>query len=136
MIALDSKQVLDLYQWLPSYGENSVTCIYKDGNLNVEILYDSNNSDSEEKKTIVFKHACFFSCSSFPGVEMMDIKYGDIGNTGGLNEFAVSTGKDLWSAHYRHLGIDDIRHFFILFLAVNKRIEVFAAEFYVINVEE
>jgi hypothetical protein len=127
MIATDSQLILDIYKWLPSYGENFVKCIFKNGNLFVEILYDGKD-DTEIKKTLIFRHACFFSFSSFPGVEISKIEYGEIKNLGGLNEFKTSTAKELWTSNYGRLGID-IRHFFILFLSANKRLEVFAQDF-------
>jgi hypothetical protein len=62
--------VLNLYQWLPGYGENSVSVVLTDADLIVDVLYDS-NSDAEERISLNFSKTCFFCMSSFPGVDLI-----------------------------------------------------------------
>jgi hypothetical protein len=128
MIASNCVALLNLYSWLPSYGENAVKCIFKEGDLYIEIYYDSDSANIEQKKILIFKMACYYSFSSIPGVNISSIKYDELADIGAVNEYKVSSAKDLWSLQFSSAKVF-IRHFCIYFSSENKRLEVFAEDF-------
>lgn len=123
--------VLNINEWLPSYGENSVSVSCEDGKLQVTIIYDSDSSNEEAKKIISFSETCFFMFSSFPGIEMLDVNYEKSQSLGDLIEYKESSLANEWSSHFKFYD-KKIRHFQILFLSANKRLEIMATDFNII----
>jgi hypothetical protein len=125
MLASKPKRVVDLYDWLPTYGETRVEFVARELTLQVEVFYDS-ASGSEEKKKLVFGGVCAFFVSSVPGVELLRFQYEGTDASGALVEFENSEAARMWreSAPWR-----STRHYQVFFLAANMRLEVFAEEF-------
>jgi len=61
--------VLDLYEWLPGYGENCVDIRTKGAELSVVIAYDGEKG--ELKKELAFTHAAAFYKTAFPGPNIL-----------------------------------------------------------------
>lgn len=122
-------EVYNPYLKLPSYGENRVNLIHSDSDLSLVIFYDNTDdeNDLEEKKIkINFKGVCSYSCSSFPGVKMNNIEYGEYTKISSLVEFEFSDLKTNWENHFRNMF--KYRHFKIFFLNSNQSLEVIARE--------
>ena len=62
MLASKPKEVLNLYEWLPPYGETSVSFRMPEAHLEVDVFYDyrSEGPTQLRKKTLIFTQVCFF----------------------------------------------------------------------------
>jgi inactivated superfamily I helicase len=127
MKAKDPITVLDIYKWLPDYGENAISVTLESSNLIINILHDSVNESNEDGLAINFSNTCSFFFSSFPGIDTTCINYVKYQELGNLVEFQDSDAANKWSSQLNFL--DKIRHYQILFLSENKRIDVFATGF-------
>jgi len=67
------KLVLDLYDFLPSDGEDEIELNYTDGNLNLILFYESEEGKVSQK-TICFNNALQFSKELFPGYSLFSCK--------------------------------------------------------------
>ncbi len=119
------KEVLDLYDWLPSYGETKMSLKFEELTLSVDIFYDSDLSTELEKKTIYFTGVCDFLVSSTPGVDITCFKYEPWNSLGCIVEFTNSEAAELWKKHFKP-NERQIKHFHFYLLSVNQQIEVFA----------
>ena len=120
-------KVLNPYEWLPSYGENSVQ-IYIDGmNLTVLVAYDGDDEAQQQKKIRFNKVAGFYK-GSFPGPKMLGVTYNTKDNEkislGNLVEFPESEAARIWTIHYQ--GIWNVKHYKWTFLSENIMLEIFA----------
>ena len=120
-------KILDPYEWLPGYGENSVH-IHMDGmDLTVFVAYDSEDGTQKQKK-IKFNKVGGFYKGSFPGPKMLGVTYNtkDDENIfiGNLVEFPESEAARIWTAHFK--GIWTVKHYKWTFLSENTMLEIFA----------
>jgi len=129
------KEVVDLYEWLPEYGENSVSFHSHGKNVILTVEYDIDDSSLGEyaRRNIIFESVCSFEVSTFPGIVIStdsDVDYDqpedDRLSLGSLREYTDSKVADMWTQHFKNQYI--VRHFQILFLSENKRFEMFAKE--------
>lgn len=120
--------VMDPYDWLPSYGETKVSFRYESSTLDTEIFYDHEADDRTEtrKKVLRFSGVCAFFVAASPGVEITCINYTGRAASGELVEYLQSDGACLWRDHLKTKS--QIRHFQMFFMSANKRLEVFAED--------
>jgi len=120
-------KVLNPYEWLPSYGENSIQ-IYMDGtDLTILVAYDSEDGVQKQKK-IKFEKVVGFYKGSFPGPKMLGVTYNtkddEKNSIGNIVEFPESEAARIWTAHYQ--GIWNVKHYKWIFLSENIMLEIFA----------
>jgi hypothetical protein len=127
MIAKNPISVFNLYEFLPSYGESSVSIVYIDNHLLVEILYDSDVSDTFKKITVTFFDVCFFAFSSYPGVKILNIENEKSDNMGEIIQYTKSEAAEKWSEYLTFS--TSLNHYKVHFLAENKQIEIFSTGF-------
>jgi hypothetical protein len=129
MRASQPKEVCNLAQGLPGYGENDVGVSFQNGTLRLEIRFDAKDRTSELQHTVVFAQVCSYRVSSLPGAAVGAISYEGVfpALTGSLLEFQASEAADLWRAHFSRAP-RVVRHFLAVFSASNLLIEVFAAD--------
>ena len=89
MLASESKVVFDLYEWLPPYGETSLSFRMEGLKLEVNVFYafPSDGPAKLRKKTLVFGGVCSFLMTAFPGVRMSPINHEGLTVNGSLLEF-------------------------------------------------
>jgi len=116
------KRIIELNEWLPSYGETSVALKTQGLQLVLSVTYDGERE--EQVKQIEFDGVSSFFVSSVPGVDLLKCTYEEIDISGSLIEFENSEAAKMWQVSVKR----PIRHYQIFFLAENKRIEVFAEE--------
>ncbi|HEY4784836.1 MAG TPA: hypothetical protein VIH57_02250 [Bacteroidales bacterium] len=117
--------IFNLYDWLPSYGENKVKLNLEEDNLSIDVFFDSKEDSPELKRTLYFSNVCYFVYSSIPGVELMNINYSKPKDLGSLLEYKESDAANNWNAHF-NFSNHRVRHYQLFFLSQNKRLEVFA----------
>ncbi len=66
------RKVLDLDDFLPADGEERFETSYSQGDLNLDIYYESDDSEEELRKIIRFTKARHFFKSPFPGVSFFN----------------------------------------------------------------
>jgi hypothetical protein len=120
--------ILDPYDWLPSYGENSVSIESRGLEVIVKIEYDAaNENQGPNYRELRFDKVCDFHHTSFPGLSRLDIDYSSDARTpltGTLIEYPDSEVAIAWSRHFG--GIKHIKHYKIIFLSENISLEIFA----------
>jgi hypothetical protein len=119
--------VLDPYQWMPGYGENSVEVFTKKGEgLTVVLAYDSEEGGEAEKE-IKFKKVASFSFGAFPG-STVKAEYNKDTPLSSLIEFQNSKDARAWVEYYKsHANYDRvIKHYSWIFTSENLVLEVFA----------
>jgi hypothetical protein len=114
--------IFDTNSILPSYGENKVELICKDGNLIVNVYFESKENYEETYISFIFKQVSFHRFTSFPGVSDSSINYEKYENIDSLIEFKHSDYKVAWEKHFNNLF--KFRHFRIFFLNANHYLEV------------
>ena len=114
--------IFDTNSIFPSYGENKVELICKDGNLDVNVFFESKENYEETFICFSFKHVCFHRFTSFPGISDSAIKFEDSDDISSLIEFKYSDYKLSWEKHFNYLF--KFRHFRIFFLSANHYLEV------------
>lgn len=114
--------IFDTNPIFPSYGENKVELICKDGNLDVKVFYESKEDYEENFISFSFKHTCYHKFTSFPGVSDSLIGYEKYENIDSLVEFKYSDYKLAWENHFNNLF--KFRHLRIFFINANNYLEV------------
>jgi hypothetical protein len=125
-----AKQVLNPKEWLPSYGESSVTFRSEDTDVVVSILYETEKDGvTLVKRELRFVGVCSFCKTAFPGPAIPSaIAYDGTGLAailGSLIQFERSDVADAWSAHFANR--PNIKHYVMQFLSENVEIEVLAS---------
>jgi hypothetical protein len=118
-------KVLDPYDWLPGYGESSVTLHAEGLELLVGVSYDA-DGEATQCRTLHFDKVCAFYKASFPGPYLLGIArdgQGEAPPLGTLLEYPDSEAAARWRDH---LGGRMVRHYQLVFLAENILLEVFA----------
>lgn len=131
MKAKNPVEVLDLYEWLPGYGETSVELITHGRDLKLSISYDG-ETDTLLSRVLTFHGVCGFNWSASPGVDTSNIEYDKSQNShyvfGSLIEYTDSDAAKAWVAHFgRYLRV--VKHYSVGFLAENYMLRVFAESF-------
>jgi hypothetical protein len=123
------KIVVDLYEWLPPYGETSVSLRTEGLTLEVNIFYGYSSDGPEKlrKKTLAFTSVSSFAMASFPGVATTAIRREGSTVDGSLVEFTDSEAARQWQKHWSR-STKPVRHFHLIFLAQNRQLEVFAED--------
>jgi len=130
MIAGNPHSVLNLYEWLPSYGETKVSFRAEGSELTVDIFHDSKSDKSiAVKRTLSFTGVCCFFVTVIPGVAFTQFEYERADNSGALIEFENSEAARKWQKQlpWRET---PIRHFQLFFASLNQQVEVFAENFH------
>jgi|GEM_PF-6758269 len=110
----------------PSHGENKIDLFYNEGNLNINVYYDSKLNYEECIINFLFKHTCFHKLTNFPGVSDSLINYEKYEKIDSLIEFKNSEYKLLWEEHFNNLF--KFRHFRIFFINANYCLEVISED--------
>ena len=119
-------EVLDPYEWLPGYGENTVKIATEGTELVVAVTYDR---DAEVRGRVFrFTSVCSFYWQAFPGPSLLDVEGGDAALLlrGVLVEYPDSEAAMAWSRHFGNSR--EVRHYSILFSAENRLLVVLAGE--------
>ena len=114
--------IFDTDSIFPSHGENKVELICKDGNLDVNVFYETKEDYEETFISFSFKHTCSYKFTSFPGVNDSSISYEKYEKLDSLIEFKYSDYKLAWEKHFN--GLFKFRHFRIFFINANNYLEV------------
>lgn len=131
----NQKEIFNLYEWLPGYGENNVSFRSDKGDVVLTITYDAVDPTQGEyaSREFIFKSVCSFEVSAFPGIIKPDTEVENFSkesegklSLGSLNEYTDSKIADMWTRHFETL--EPVRHLQVFFLAENKRFEIFARE--------
>ncbi len=119
--------VTDLYDWLPSYGENAIVLHAKGGDLSLVVEFDGSDGN-EKKREIFFKGTAAFMRAAVPGVQLLDISYPEKEPLAlsALVEYQESEAALAWTRHFGDGRI--IKHFSAAFLSENTLVEIFAGE--------
>jgi len=121
--------IFDLYEWLPSYGENSVTVESKGLDLTIKIEYDSENEYQKNHcRELQFDKVCAFYRTAFPGVSILNLDYDKNAESppmGALIEYPESEAAYAWNQHFG--ASRQIKHYKIIFLSENIIVEIFAS---------
>lgn len=131
-------EVLNPYEWLPGYGENSVEIYTERLDLCVLISFDGENDEPQQKK-IWFKNAFSFYKASFPGPNFLDVSYNvedkeRLTSSGRVVEFPDSQAAK--ALRERTSGSSMTKHYKIVFLSENIVIDVFAADVQLEDVQD
>jgi hypothetical protein len=126
------KNVLDPYEWLPSYGESAVTFRSHGNDLVLVVEYEAKGSGGKKKcaRELMFRSVCAFYKAAFPGPGLLDIEpqFGeDKPNLGWLIEYTDSEAAQAWQAHFAGWK-RIVKHYQIAFLAENILCVVFAEQ--------
>jgi hypothetical protein len=119
--------VLDPYEWMPGYGENSVEIFTRrTEGLTVVVTYDREEG-GEEQKEIKFTDVSYFSLGAFPGSTVTEECSKDTPWTS-LVEFPDSKRARAWMEYYKEFAHYDrvVKHYLWIFMAENLVLEVFA----------
>ena len=126
----------DLFQWMPGYGENSITTSFDGSTFSIHVAYDGNQGE-ELKKTLIFRKCSYHSVGSFPGVGVLEkaFSYNDgafeSGTVKMLNESQLA---DEWREYWTKCNIPSLaasNHYLIFFTSENKVIHVISTDFVV-----
>lgn len=124
-----SVSIFDLYEWLPSYGENSVTVDSKGLDLTIKVEYDSEDEHQTNYcRELKFNKVCAFYRTTLPGVSLFNPGYDNNSETppmGSLIEYPKSEVAYAWNQHFGESR--QIKHYKIIFLSDNISVEVFAS---------
>lgn len=119
------RRVLDLDDFLPSDGESRFEMSYSDGLLNIDVFYESDETDGVEiKKNICFSEAQYFFKTPFPGYSFFycpDDK--DISLLSSLVEYEDS---DMLVMEFKSSDTINCRHYRLFLHSVGVAIHVIA----------
>lgn len=126
---------IDLRQWIPSYGENSVSCRTEGTDVYVVVEFDDNGSGCSQKE-LRFKKTSFFSKGAFPGVASLEQgKSGSHGNEDKFVDRCVIKYEDSklaaeWIDHWKNFTSLDrnLSHYVIFFTSENVVINAICEE--------
>ena len=124
--------VLNLYDWLPPYGETKVIFKLEGSDLAAQIQYDSPDKTAELQKIILFKEVYSTLITSVPGVKVTAIEYSKADLSGGLVEYQESEAALNWTQQLAWRK-SPVRHFQLFFQSENRKLEVFAGGFVLID---
>lgn len=114
--------IFNPYTVIPSYGENRISLLHNNSQLEISIFYDAPSGDDEAKVCFLFENCCFHKFSSFPGVSDSIIQFENHDDISSLIEFTVSDYKMLWETQFKNLF--KFKHFVIFFTSANQYLEV------------
>jgi hypothetical protein len=119
--------VLNLYDWLPGYGESGIMVRSQGLEWAVEIAYDDTARTGLLKRELRFNGVCCFYQASFPGPSLLaiDCQTGD--TLGSLVEYPESEAALAWKDHFGNTRV--VKHYAIWFMSENSVIQVFAESF-------
>jgi hypothetical protein len=110
-------EIMNLYDWLPSFGESEVNFRSNDLNVIIEVTYEKEKiADGvrqgevyDVKRELIFTDVVFFHKSTYPTLNFLDVHYdakSDMGNNkssqlmGTLAEFGKSEYVELYSQYW------------------------------------
>ena len=73
--------IVDPYEWMPGYGESSVSFHSSGGDIVLEVTYDEADTDTKQgagtlMRTMTFRHASYFIKALFPGADPLNPESG------------------------------------------------------------
>lgn len=115
---------LDLYEWLPGHGENTVAMRTEGADLIVAVAYDCDVAIRQRE--LRFASVCSFYSQVFPGPSMLGLDGGEAALLlrGVLVEYPDSEAAIAWNQHFRDSR--KVRHYSVAFLAENRLLVVLA----------
>lgn len=118
-------EIINPYEWLPSYGENRVELRTESLSLIITVEYEEENL-TRKKKELLFSGTCAFYRASFPGPYLLNIAHNDKGAThlGSLVQYLESDAALAWTRHFGDGRI--VKHYRVAFLSENVLLEIFA----------
>jgi hypothetical protein len=127
------RSVVDLYEWLPGYGESSVSVAADGTNLRVTIRYerDGGNEAQLMERELSFIFAPVFLRHPFPGSFLFEMTGSADGLTlGHLSEFEFSEFRQAYVVSlpiHSPSRLPEVRHYAVQFLAENLGLHVLAS---------
>ena len=127
------RSVADLYEWLPGYGESSVSVAADGTNLRLTVRYerDSGNSVQLMERELLFIFAPVFLRHPFPGSFLFEMTGSADGlRLGHLSEFDFSEfcqGYVASQSIHSPSRLPQVRHYAVQFLAENLGFDVLAS---------
>jgi len=122
-------EILDLYDWLPGYGENAVRTSKAGPHLSVVVEYEGQDGKLERKEFLFQDTVAFYQAAS-PGPLLLDLKFSDKGDQflSSLVEYPDSEAALAWVQHFEKFGHYSrvVKHYRIFFTAENIQLMVFA----------
>jgi hypothetical protein len=119
-------EVFDLYEWLPAYGESSVSFASEGLDIRVVIGFENEHSDLSYR-AIRFKGVCAFYKALLPGPYLLNLHHSEgPSSLGALCEYLDSEAGRKWTDHLSRKA--PVRHFRVNFLAENCMFEVFCED--------
>lgn len=124
--------IIDLYKWLPEYGENSINFYSADKDTIVVIEYDTKDDLEFDyaRRKIIFESCSYFMKSSFPGPvpNIEDISDRPSESLGDLVEFPSSQFAKKWNEHYARSGdpYSSLKYYEVSFMSENILLRVIA----------
>ena len=127
------RSVVDLYEWLPGYGESAVSVTADGTNLRVIVRYDRDTEGEAQlmERELLFIFAPVFLRHPFPGIFIFEMQAGaDRLSLGHLSELGFS---EFCQAYVSSQAINSlsslpkVRHYTVQFLAENVALDVLAS---------
>lgn len=130
LFRLDNKMagtvVVDLKQWMPSWGENHLIIEMINGDLHVDVSFDGKTGIPETRK-VTFGSVYFYSVGAFPGVSSLAHKYEADFDTGCVIKTENSGLSSEWRKYCSSHGLErNCDHYVMFWGAENKVIHVVA----------
>jgi hypothetical protein len=130
-LVAEAKEVLNPYEWLPSYGESGIRFWSEDSDVVLEITYDGDeegDSPLRLKRHLRFVGVCALYKSSFPSpAGLVDIKYDSKWLIGSLVEFRRSEVADAWMSNFANQY--ELKHYLIQFTSENLQFHAIAKSY-------
>ncbi|UPG89472.1 hypothetical protein L2Y96_19060 [Luteibacter aegosomaticola] len=128
------RSIINLYDWLPGYGESEVRAAMEGADLRLSVLYEKEVDDDLRimKIDLIFVRARMFLKQSFPGGWMFEsIAAENLIELGHVSEYVVSDFVQRFLEKQRaafHYAPTDVRHFNVQFLYENIEFHILASD--------
>jgi hypothetical protein len=127
------QSVVDLYEWLPGYGESGISVTTDGLNLRVTVGYEREGTSEVDlmQRELTFIYAPVFLRHPFPGNFMFEMAGGADGlRLGHLTEFGFSEFCQTYIESQRLFSpstLPEVRHYAVQFVAENVGLHVLAS---------
>jgi len=115
--------VLDLYDWLPSYGESRIRINSRGSLWTIEIVYEDQAGPGLWLRPLRFEGVSCFHYASINGPAMLNVQSQGRDTLGSLVEYPASQAAAAWNK--RSVG-EPIKHYSVLFLSESLTLHIFA----------
>lgn len=127
------RSVVDLYEWLPGYGESAVSIASEGSSLRVTVRYERDCEEEMQlmERDLIFIYSPVFLRHSFPGDFLFEMTGGTDGFTvGHLSEFGFSEFCQAYGVSqsiYSPSRLPEVKHYSVQFLAENLGLHILAS---------